>query len=215
MTVTQSNEEKVFLDNLDKKLWNSADRLRSNLDAAVYKHAVLGLIFTNTQIPACIWFLTKSKKARQMGDAFYRDRRGETLFIDARKLGYMKDRVLRDFTPDDSSQIIETFRNWRKKPGNADVPVGTAEAQGKADEDVGAPSYQDQPGFCYSAQLSDMQKADFVLTSGRYVGAADEEEDGEPFADKMARLREQLDEQFAESSELETRIKANLEGLGL
>lgn len=177
--------------------------------------ALPGQLFTNTQIPACIWFLTKSKKARQMGEAFYRDRRGETLFIDARKLGYMKDRVLRDFTPEDSSQIIETFRNWRKNPGNAVGPAGTAEPQGKADEDVGTPSYEDQPGFCFSAQLSDMQKADFVLTPGRYVGAADEEEDGEPFADKMARLREQLNAQFAESAELETQIKANLEGLAL
>ena len=172
--------------------------------------ALPGQLFTNTQIPACIWFLTKSKAARE----HLRDRSGETLFIDARKLGYMKDRVLRDFTPEDISKIANTFRNWRKKLGNADVPVGTAETQGKADEDVGAPSYQDQPGFCFSAKFADMQEADFVLTPGRYVGAADEEEDGEPFADKMNRLTEQLGKQLKESHKLEEQIKSNLEKLG-
>ncbi|MCH8474884.1 MAG: type I restriction-modification system subunit M [Opitutales bacterium] len=149
--------------------------------------ALPGQLFTNTQIPACIWFLTKSKAAR----GNLHDRSGETLFLDARKLGYMKDRVLRDFTAEDSSQIIDTFRNWRK---------GT--------------NYADIPGFCYSAKLADMQKADFVLTPGRYVGAADAEDDGEPFADKMDRLTRQLSKQFAESKELETKIRANLGGLG-
>ena len=172
--------------------------------------ALPGQLFTNTQIPACIWFLTKSKAARE----HLRDRSGETLFIDARKLGYMKDRVLRDFTPEDSSQIINTFRNWRKNPGTADVPVGTAETQVNADKDVGAPSYRDQPGFCFSAKLADMQKADFVLTPGRYVGAADEEDDGEPFADKIARLTEQLVKQLKESHKLEKQIKSNLEKFG-
>lgn len=150
--------------------------------------ALPGQLFTNTQIPACIWFLTKSKAVH--GNR--RDRSGETLFIDARKLGYMKDRVLRDFTAEDSCQIIDAFRNWRK-----------------------GSNYGDQPGFCFSAKLADMQKADFVLTPGRYVGAADEEDDGEPFADKISRLREQLDVQFSESEELEAQIKGNLEGLGL
>lgn len=150
--------------------------------------ALPGQLFTNTQIPACIWFLTKSKKK----SGKLRDRSGETLFVDARKLGYMKDRVLRDFSDDDSAKIIDAFRNWRK-----------------------GENYADEPGFCFSAKLADMQKADFVLTPGRYVGAPDEEDDGEPFADKIARLREQLDAQFAESAKLEAQIKINLEGLGL
>lgn len=149
--------------------------------------ALPGQLFTNTQIPACIWFLTKSKAARE----HLRDRSGETLFIDARKLGYMKDRVLRDFTPEDSSRIIDTFRNWRK-----------------------GIDYEDQLGFCFSAKLADMQKADFVLTPGRYVGAADEEDDGEPFADKIARLTEQLGKQLKESHRLEEQIKSNLEKFG-
>ncbi len=181
--------------------------------------ALPGQLFTNTQIPACTWFLTKSKAAR----GNLRDRSGETLFLDARKLGYMKDRVLRDFTAEDSSQIIETFRNWRKHPPPTSKKLPSTPGRGAGGEGVGdtpdigegVSGYAYIPGFCYSASIADMQKADFVLTPGRYVGAADAEDDGEPFADKIARLREQLDAQFAESAELETQIKANLEGLGL
>ncbi len=150
--------------------------------------ALPGQLFTNTQIPACIWFLTKSKEAR----GSLRDRSGEILFIDARKLGYMKDRVLRDFTRSDSGKITGAFGNWRKGDG-----------------------YEDDPGFCFSAKLDDMQKGNFVLTPGRYVGAASEEDDGEPFADKIGCLRERLDGQFAEGARLEAQIKVNLERLGL
>ena len=154
--------------------------------------ALPGQLFTNTQIPACIWFLTKSKKAgTDKGGRKHRDRSGETLFIDARNLGYMKDRVLRDFTPDDIAKVADTFRNW------------------KSGED-----YEDVAGFCKSASLADITKHDFVLTPGRYVGAAAEEDDGEPFADKMARLTGQLKEQFEESERLEGQIKENLAGLG-
>jgi type I restriction enzyme M protein len=182
---------------------NGEGDIRKELVKADLVEAVVALpgqLFTNTQIPACIWFLTKSKAAR----GNLRDRSGETLFLDCRKLGYMKDRVLRDFTAEDSSQIIDTFRNWRKNPPSTS-------GRGDGGEGVG---YADIPGFCYSAKLADMQKADFVLTPGRYVGAADAEEDGEPFADKMDRLTRQLSEQFAESKELETKIRTNLGGLG-
>lgn len=150
--------------------------------------ALPGQLFSNTQIPACVWFLTKSKKAK--GE--FRDRSGETLFIDARNLGYMKDRVLRDFSEEDSAKIAGAFQSWKR---------------GK--------DYVDEAGFCCSAKLEEMQKADFVLTPGRYVGAAEVEDDGEPFAEKFTRLKAELDAQFAESAELETQIKANLEGLGL
>ncbi|TRX03019.1 type I restriction-modification system subunit M [Candidatus Methylobacter oryzae] len=146
--------------------------------------ALPGQLFTNTQIPACIWFLTKDKSSKA-------DRRGRTLFIDARSLGYMKDRVLRDFTQVDIAKIAETFHAWQRGSG-----------------------YQDQPGFCFSAELKDVQKHDFVLTPGRYVGAAEQEDDGEPFAEKMARLTAQLKTQFAESDRLEAEIKKNLAGLG-
>ncbi|KIH77488.1 type I restriction enzyme M protein [Geoalkalibacter ferrihydriticus] len=149
--------------------------------------ALPGQLFTNTQIPACIWLLTRNKKAR--GDKA--DRSGKVLFIDARKLGYMKDRVLRDFKPEDIAKIADTFHAWQKGQG-----------------------YTDEAGFCYATTLAETKKHDFVLTPGRYVGAADELEDGEPFAEKMARLTAQLQEQFAKSAELEEQIKRNLAGLG-
>ncbi|ENN6468135.1 TPA: SAM-dependent DNA methyltransferase [Vibrio vulnificus] len=154
--------------------------------------ALPGQLFTNTQIPACIWFLTKNKKGgtspTQKGK---RDRRGETLFIDARNLGFMKDRVLRDFTGDDIEKIANVFHAWQSGTG-----------------------YEDEKGFCFSAKLEDMQKHDYVLTPGRYVGAAEAEEDSEPFADKMQRLTAQLKAQFAESDRLEKAIKENLAGIG-
>lgn len=149
--------------------------------------ALPGQLFTNTQIPACIWFLTRNKKERNG----LRDRSGQVLFIDARGLGYMKDRVLRDFRKEDIERIAGTFHAWRKGGG-----------------------YADEAGFCMSATLAEIAKHEHVLTPGRYVGAADEEDDGEPFADKMARLTAQLSGQIAESGRLEEQIKKNLAGLG-
>ena len=153
--------------------------------------ALPGQLFTNTQIPACIWFLTKDKANGFNLDKKKRDRRGELLFIDARQLGYMKDRVLRDFTLDDIRKVADTFHAWQ---------------YGEV--------YEDVPGFCYSASLDDIRKHQHVLTPGRYVGAEEQEEDGEAFADKMARLTAQLAEQFGESAKLEGEIKKNLAGLG-
>ena len=154
--------------------------------------ALPGQLFTNTQIPACIWFLTKNKTARSAASGRkFRDRKGEVLFIDARNLGYMKDRVLRDFTQEDLNQVTETFHNWQT-----------------------GDNYEDIAGFVKSAKLEDLQEHDHVLTPGRYVGAAEEEDDGEPFAEKMARLTAQLKTQFEESDLLETEIKKNLAGLG-
>lgn len=146
-----------------------------------------GQLFTNTQIPACIWFLTKDKSSRNgLGD-----RKGETLFIDARDLGYMKDRVLRDFTPEDIQKIVGTFQAWRKGKG-----------------------YKDEAGFCKSAKLKDIEKQDFVLTPGRYVGAKAVKDDGEPFEDKMKRLTAQLMDQMKEGEKLDREIKENLKKLG-
>jgi type I restriction enzyme M protein len=149
--------------------------------------ALPGQLFTNTQIPACIWFLTKNKKAMNG----LRDRTGEVLFIDARNLGYMKDRVLRDFTGEDIEKIASTFHDWQK-----------------------GESYEDVAGFCKSETLDAIRKHDYVLMPGRYVGAADEEDDGEPFPEKMAHLTSQLKEQFEQSGKLETEIKKNLAELG-
>ena len=153
--------------------------------------ALPGQLFTNTQIPACIWFLTKGKNARDANGQALADRRGRFLFLDARKLGYLKDRVLRDFTPDDIARIADTFHAWQRGAG-----------------------YEDVPGFCKSATLDDVRQHDHVLTPGRYVGAVDAEDDGELFATKMARLTAQLGAQFAESDRLEAQIKQNLAGLG-
>ncbi|EOX4791657.1 type I restriction-modification system subunit M [Vibrio alginolyticus] len=159
--------------------------------------ALPGQLFTNTQIPACIWFLTKNKKARtDKSGRKLRDRKGEVLFIDARNLGYMKDRVLRDFTQDDIQKVADLYHAW------------------KTGEEVNGVAYADQAGFCKSAILEEIKKHDFVLTPGRYVGAADEEDDGIPFGEKMATLTAKLSEQFAESATLEAEIKKNLAGLG-
>ncbi|MEZ0153380.1 MAG: type I restriction-modification system subunit M [Candidatus Reddybacter sp.] len=154
--------------------------------------ALPGQLFTNTQIPACIWFLSKNKGQRTAASGRkLRDRIGEVLFIDARNLGYMKDRVLRDFTQKDLNKVADIFHNWQ---------IGE--------------NYEDEAGFVKSAKLEELQKHDFVLTPGRYVGAAPEEDDGEPFAEKMARLTGQLKTQFEQSDRLEGEIKQNLAGLG-
>ena len=153
--------------------------------------ALPGQLFTNTQIPACIWFLTRDKRNGLALNKTKRDRRGEFLFIDARQLGYMKDRVLRDFTVDDIKKVADTFHAWQLGEG-----------------------YEDVAGFCYSASLDDIRKHEHVLTPGRYVGAEEQEDDREAFADKMARLTTQLADQFSESAKLENEIKKNLAGLG-
>ena len=149
--------------------------------------ALPGQLFTNTQIPACIWFLTRSKAERKAN----RNRKGEVLFIDARNLGYMKDRVLRDFKLEDIGKIASTFHAWQRGAG-----------------------YVDEAGFCKAVTLADIRKADYVLTPGRYVGAAAQEQDAEPFEEKMARLTAALSEQFKESVSLEAAIRKNLAGLG-
>ncbi|ELA8081258.1 type I restriction-modification system subunit M [Vibrio parahaemolyticus] len=159
--------------------------------------ALPGQLFTNTQIPACIWFLTKNKKARtDKSGRKLRDRKGEVLFIDARNLGYMKDRVLRDFTQDDIQKVADLYHAW------------------KTGAEINGVAYDDQAGFCKSATLEEIKKHDFVLTPGRYVGAAEELDDGVPFGEKMAVLTSKLSEQFAESATLEAEIKKNLAGLG-
>ncbi|EGR0521768.1 type I restriction-modification system subunit M [Vibrio cholerae] len=179
---------------------NNEGEIRASLienDLVECMVALPGQLFTNTQIPACIWFLTKNKKARtDKAGRKLRDRKGEVLFIDARNLGYMKDRVLRDFTGDDIQKVADLYHAW------------------KTGEEVNGIAYEDQAGFCKSSTLEDIEKHDFVLTPGRYVGAADEEDDGVPFAEKMATLTSKLSEQFAESATLEAEIKKNLAELG-
>ncbi len=181
--------------------------------------ALPGQLFTNTQIPACIWFLSKNKKAHTSASGkSLRDRSGEVLFVDARNLGYMKDRVLRDFTQDDLNKVTETFHNWQTVGWVSDSVTQQAGVDGSSDvglrDEAANPTYENIPGFCASVNLEGIQKHDYVLTPGRYVGAAAEEDDGEPFAEKMARLTAQLKTQFEESDKLEGEIKKNLAGLG-
>ncbi|MCI0485590.1 MAG: type I restriction-modification system subunit M [Blastocatellia bacterium] len=146
-------------------------------------------LFINTQIPACIWFLARDKRTNG------RDRRGEMLFIDARKLGRMETRVSRVFDDEDIARIANTYHAWRQD-GETQEP------------------YEDVPGFCYAASLEKIHEHDYVLTPGRYVGAEAVEEDDEAFAEKMKRLTGQLAGQFAESARLEDEIKRNLVKFG-
>ncbi|MDP9312353.1 MAG: SAM-dependent methyltransferase, partial [Chloroflexota bacterium] len=150
--------------------------------------ALPGQLFYSTQIPVCLWFLSRDKSAQP--DRGYRDRRGETLFIDARKLGTMESRVLRTLPDADIERVAHTYHAFRGDDSTA---------------------YADVPGFCKRATLDEIRNHGHVLTPGRYVGAADVEDDDEPFADKMARLMATLEQQFADSALLE---KAVREGLG-
>ena len=151
--------------------------------------ALPGQLFLNTQIPVCLWFLTNDKTHRG------RDRRGETLFIDARQMGTMKTRVERVLTDEDIEKIAGTVHTWR---GDGEVSA----------------SYEDVAGFCYSAKLEEIEKNGFVLTPGRYVGAADQDDDDEPFDQKMKRLTSLLKQHQAEGAKLDQQIAENLRRLG-
>jgi type I restriction enzyme M protein len=161
--------------------------------------ALPGQLFYSTQIPACLWFLAKNKS----GGGQYRNRKGETLFIDARKLGTLIDRTQRELTDEDVAKIADTYHRWR---GDSTGGHCTGGSQTRP--------YEDIPGFCFAAQLADIEKHGFVLTPGRYVGAEEEEADDEPFADKMNRLVAKLNEQFAEGAKLGKTIRKNFERLG-
>jgi type I restriction enzyme M protein len=179
--------------------------------------ALPGQLFTNTQIPACIWFLTKDKKARtRPGTApedmdKFRNRSGEVLFIDARNMGYMKDRVLRDFKEEDIEKIAKAFHSWQCELPMGKVDMGNGQ-MAHVDPD---PSwiYEDVPGFCKSATLEEIAKHDFVLTPGRYVGATDGDDDDEATNERIDKLRTQLFSQFEEEAILVKRIKQQLESL--
>ena len=151
--------------------------------------ALPGQLFYSTQIPVCLWFLMRNKK-----NGRFRDRRGETLFIDARKLGSMVDRTHRELTDDDLAKVAGTYHAWR------------------GDKDAG--KYEDIPGFCKAAKLDDIRKHGHVLTPGRYVGAEAAEDDGEPFEEKMQRLAATLREQQKEAARLDVAIATNLMELG-
>ena len=158
-----------------------------------------GQLFYSTQIPVCLWFLTKSKS-----EAKRRKRKGETLFIDARKLGTLIDRVHRELSDVDINKIVNTYHAWR----------GDRPSENRKLKTENPVAYADVPGFCKSATTAEIAAHGHVLTPGRYVGAEEVEDDGDPFEEKMPRLVAELHAQFAESAKLEQAIKANLKGLG-
>ena len=159
-------------------------------DAVDCMVALPGQLFYSTQIPACLWFLARNKNPGKG----LRDRRGQVLFIDARQMGTLVDRTRRELSDEEIQKIASTYHAWRGAPDTDD--------------------YADIPGFCKSATLQDIRQHDYVLTPGRYVGAAAQEDDGEPFAEKMQRLSALWREQRAEGQRLDALIEANLKALG-
>jgi len=166
--------------------------------------ALPGQLFYSTQIPVCLWFIARDKK-----NSRFRDRRGETLFIDARKLGTLIDRVHRELTYDDISKIADTYHAWRGDNVGADLRVSP-----DAQANTQVRTYEDIPGFCKSATTDDIRGHNYILTPGRYVGAAEVEDDGEPFEEKMAKLTAALREQTEQAKKLDQLIWANLEDIG-
>ena len=166
-------------------------------------------LFFNTPIPACLWFLAKDKTKNG------RDRRGEVLFIDARKLGRMEGRVFRVFDDQDIARIGDTVHRWRED-GFAHAGKNSVHAERSPQGEIEAPSepYADIPGFCRSVPLAEIAEHGYVLTPGRYVGAEDIEDDDEVFSDKMDRLTAQLAEQMAKGVELDALIREKLGALG-
>lgn len=149
--------------------------------------ALPGQLFYSTQIPACLWFLARDKSANG-----HRDRRGEILFIDARKLGVMVDRTRREFVPEDIAKIADTYHSWRNKDGG----------------------YEDVPGFCKSVSKEDIAKHGYVLTPGRFVGAEDAEDDGVHFQERITELKARLERQLDQATSLGNLIKGQFDLIG-
>ncbi|MBO7921190.1 type I restriction-modification system subunit M [Alteromonas sp. K632G] len=162
--------------------------------------ALPGQLFYTTQIPVCLWFISKNKKAVDASEdiAKRRNRQGETLFIDAREMGSMVSRVNKELTTDDIANIVQTYHAWRS-PNQEKDKVG---------------AYEDIAGYCKSATLDDIKANDYALTPGRYVGAADMADDGVPFEVKMKELSQTLYSQMEQAEGLDKAICLTLEGLG-
>lgn len=148
-----------------------------------------GQLFYSTQIPVCLWFITKNKAAKGQ-----RNRKGEILFVDARKMGFMADRTHRELSEEDIKKIADTYHAWRGE--------------------AGAGQYEDVKGFCKAAKLEEVREHEYILTPGRYVGIEDVAEDSEPFDEKMQRLTGELAEMFAKSHHLEEEIRQRLRAIG-
>lgn len=166
------------------------DEIRKNIVQADLVDCIVALptqLFYNTGIPACLWFI--SRKRAGNGE---RKREGEILFIDATELGHMEDRTHRVFTDEDIAKITNTYHEWCSKKGK----------------------YKDIKGFCKSAPHAEVMKHGYVLTPGRYVGIADEVDDGIPFEQKMKELTSQLIQQMGDEKKLNDEIKKQLKNIG-
>ena len=144
-------------------------------------------LFYNTMIPACLWFVSRNKKNHK-----FKDRHGKVLFIDARNMGKMLDRRHRELTDEDVEKIADTYHAWRGE----------------------GVKYEDVKGFCKTANREEIEKHDFILTPGRYVGVEEIEEDDEVFEEKMKRLTAELSEQMKQGKKFDEEIRKNLKGIG-
>ena len=178
--------------------------------------ALPGQLFFTTQIPVCLWFISKNKREDKARG--YRNRQGETLFIDAREMGSMISRVHKELTTDDIAKIANTYHAWRQDKQT--IEQALAETQNDApsqellQEHKQLDVYEDLAGFCKSATLDEIKANDYVLTPGRYVGAAAIEDDGIPFEVKMKELSQTLYQQMDEAEKLDDVIRENLGSLG-
>ncbi|MBI5841679.1 MAG: SAM-dependent DNA methyltransferase [Chloroflexi bacterium] len=196
--------------------------------------ALPGQLFYSTQIPVCLWFLTRNKNAgaglrpartdsKSSTDRPARtwDRRGEVLFIDARKLGTLTDRVHRDLSNEDIAKIADTYHAWKSGDdgrGGSDLQAKAVDPTVKTSGKESLPTmetrpYADVAGFCKSVTIEEIRVQGYVLTPGRYVSAAELEEDDEPFEQKMTRLTKELEAQFEEGEKIEKAIRQNLKKL--
>jgi len=144
-------------------------------------------LFLNTQIPASLWFLSRNK-----ANGKFRNRTDEILFIDARNMGHLINRRTREFSPEDIQKVAETYHNWRN-------PDGT---------------YEDVKGFCNSASIKRVKELDYVLTPGRYVGLAVEDDDFD-FNERFSSLKTEFEEELKEEAELNRKILENLARVSL
>jgi len=177
---------------LDAKTKGEGDIRQAIIEADMLDCVVVlpDKLFYNTGIPACLWFVVKNK-----ADHKFRDRRGETLFIDCRKMGKMISTTQRELSDELLEQISGKYTAWR---GDADCDL----------------EYEDEIGFCKATNIDEIKEHNFIITPGRYVGTPPIEDDGEPFEEKMSRLTANLKKHFTDSKILEEQIRKNLEGFG-
>lgn len=158
--------------------------------------ALPGQLFYGTQIPVCLWFLTKDKTSRPVkSEVTQRDRKREVLFIDARNIGSMVSRTLKEFSDEDIARIADVYHSWRGEPD--------------------LPEYEDVLGFCASVTTETIAEHDYALTPGRYVGTEVAEGDGEPLDEKIARLQAEIRDGFEQRAALQEQVLAALSGLAV